>query len=60
MDICPCKNCEIRKAECHGRCSAYKHWRDHMDNVREEKRKDKTLDNFFTKPRYRGRREMKR
>lgn len=57
---CPCRKCEIRKAECHSRCSAYKHWRDYMDDVREKKNKDWDLKDFFTKPRYRGRREVKR
>lgn len=60
MELCPCRNCEIRKSECHGTCSAYKHWRDQMDIVREEKHEDQLLDHFFTKPRYRDRREVKR
>ena len=60
MDICPCKGCSDRSAECHGSCSAYISWREGVVSIREERYKDKRLDDFFIKPRYRGRKEVKR
>ena len=60
MDICPCKKCSDRHAGCHGRCSAYKNWRDSMDEVRDKKNEDWQLRDYFTKPRHRSRREVKR
>ena len=60
MDICPCKKCYDRHAECHAGCSAYAQWKKGVVDIREERYKDKRLDDFFTKPRYRGRRSVKR
>lgn len=33
----PCINCEEREAGCHGRCGAYKEWRERYDAARAAK-----------------------
>lgn len=60
MDACPCKDCSDRSAECHGRCSAYISWKKKVEEDREKRNALWDLKDFFTKPRYRGRREVKR
>ena len=34
----PCKNCEKRRLGCHGRCKAYKAFRDELDAINERRR----------------------
>jgi len=35
---CPCKDCEKRSANCHGKCSDYKEWSSENDKRREKER----------------------
>lgn len=53
----PCRGCNDREAECHGRCSAYKNWREGMDKVREKRGKAADQESFLNRPVKRSRRK---
>ncbi len=54
---CPCKGCKRRDPECHGRCADYIYWKKKVEEDRAKKNAMWELKDFFTKPRYRGRRK---
>lgn len=51
IDECPCIFCDLRDAECHGRCSAYSNWQKENEKLRELKNKKSGEDSFFKQPR---------
>ena len=40
-DFCPCKDCEVRTEDCHGRCALYIDWATELKKKKEEERKVK-------------------
>ncbi len=38
---CPCKGCEVRTEDCHGRCALYIGWTGKLKQKKEEERKVK-------------------
>lgn len=39
--ICPCKDCEARELECHGKCEPYKQWKAELRKTAEIKHAEK-------------------
>jgi hypothetical protein len=53
----PCRRCNNREAECHGRCSAYKNWREELDEFRDKRGKESEQESFLNRPVKRSRRK---
>lgn len=45
---CPCKDCEFRRPACHGKCEVYKKWRSPVDVMREDKARQRMIDETLT------------
>lgn len=42
----PCKECEERKSGCHSTCEKYKEYRESIDHIKNEKKKEAEINNY--------------
>ena len=48
VTVCPCKDCERRTPDCHGKCNDYLEWASENSKIREVKNEKKRVD-FLSK-----------